>query len=209
MLTLPIFPLDLVVFPGEPVPLHIFEPRYRQLLADSAPRAGERQYNPFGILYSPEEAEPSKVGCTVIVDEILHKYPSGELDIMTYGQQRFRCLKMLSDSEHPYAEAEISWIEDLQPEGEAALRLEVLELYRAFLKIVEVEDLTLDERAEQLSFEIAYRVNMEKEPRLNLLMSRSEDERLDQVREYLEETVPQIQEAKEFRRRVRSNGYFA
>lgn len=207
MLTLPIFPLDLVVFPGEPIPLHIFESRYKQLIADCAPTEGERQYAPFGIVYQGENTE-NNLGCSVIVDEILHKYPGGELDIMTYGQKRFRCLEVQHEN-RPYLKTEISWVEDLDPEADSELRQSVLTLYDSFLKVVDVDDLTLERDTEQLSFEIAYRVNMEKELRLELLKSLSENERLEIVKVYLEETVPQIAQAKEFKRRVRSNGYFA
>ena len=206
MFKLPIFPLDLLVFPGEPVPLHIFEPRYKQLLTDCAPAAGERQYSPFGIVFQGEEGLKD-MGCSVVVDEILHKYPGGELDIMTYGQKRFRCLE-IQQEELAYLHAEVVWIEDSEPESAPGLRKEVLELYDDFLRVVEVEDLTLERDTEQLLFEIAYRVNMEKEFRIDLMQSLKENERLELVLAYLSETVPQIVKVKEFKRRVRSNGYF-
>lgn len=206
MLIIPIFPLDLVVLPGEPVPLHIFEPRYKQMLADCAPAAGERSYQPFGILYA-QKNKLNEIGCAVIVDEILHKYPQGELDIMTYGYQSFKLLEAYH--EKAYLTGLIEWIAEPEEVIDTPEREAVLTLYEQFLNLVEVYDSTLDPQTTQLSYEIAYRVNLEKQPKLRLLETFSENERLKLLRDYLEEAVPQIEQAKEFKRIVRSNGYFA
>lgn len=206
MQMVPIFPLDLVVVPGEPVPLHIFEPRYQQLIADCAPHDGARQYRPFGISYARKN-QLHNVGCTVLVDEILHKYPSGEMDIMTYGHRRYRLLETHEDK--PYLLGEVEWIEEEAVVPDPQLRASVLELYQKFLLAVEVEDHTLDRAASQVAFEIAYRVNLEKLPKLELLEAEHENERLELLHIYLCKTIPQIEKARNFQRRIRSNGYFA
>ncbi|PKL75422.1 MAG: hypothetical protein CVV27_15445 [Candidatus Melainabacteria bacterium HGW-Melainabacteria-1] len=205
MPTIPIFPLNIVVLPGEPVPLHIFEPRYKQLLTDCAPLPGERSYQPFGITFSKKNML-NEIGCTVLVDEILHKYPDGELDIMTYGQQRFRLLETYR--EQSYLTGLVEWLVEPEEMIEEAARADVLALYEQFLEVVEVHDQTLDTRSTSLSYEIAYRVNLEKVPKLQLLETSGENERLKLLRGYLESAVPEIEKAKEFRRIVRSNGYF-
>ncbi len=204
--TIPIFPLNVVVLPGEPVPLHIFEERYKQLIADCAPLEGERQYQPFGISFSKKNLL-NNIGCTVLVDEILHKYPEGELDIMTYGQKRYRLLETVQ--EQPYLTGLVEWLVEPEEEPDQEGRAAVLALYEQFLEIVEVHDSTLDARASQLSYEIAYRINLEKAPKLELLETIGENARLKLLQNYLEQAVPEIEQAKEFRRIVRSNGYFA
>lgn len=206
MQTIPIFPLNIVILPGEPVPLHIFEARYKQLIADCAPLDGERQFQPFGISYSNKN-KLNDIGCTAIVDEILHKYPEGGLDIMTYGHRRYRLLETFQ--EQPYLTGLVEWVVEPDEDPELDCRAEVLALYEQFLGVVEVHDSTLDARASQLSYEIAYRINLEKAPKLELLETLSENARLRLLRTYLEDAVPQIEQAKEFRRIVRSNGYFA
>lgn len=203
---IPIFPLDLIVLPGEPVPLHIFEPRYKQLLADCAPTEGQKQYQPFGIVYA-QKTKLNEIGCTVVVDEILHKYPQGELDIMSFGSKRFRLLE--SHRDKVYLTGLIEWIEDQAEPLETQQRQRVLQLYEQFLTLVDVEDHTIDRKKEKLSFEIAYRIHPEKPYKLKLLQSLSESERLQILQDYLEESIPQIEQAKEFKRVVRSNGYFA
>lgn len=207
MARLPIFPLGLVVVPGEPVPLHIFEERYKQLVADCAPLPGQKFYQPFGLTYAKDN-KLNDMGCSLVVDEILHKYPDGQLDVMTYGQRRYRLLST-HEGLAPYLIGEVEWVEEVPEEPRADLRDGVLALYERFLALVEVNDLTLDFRSPQLSFEIAYRVNLEKLPKLELLETLGENARLEMLLTYLETAVPQIEEAREFRRRVRANGYFA
>ena len=205
MPTIPIFPLNIVVLPGEPVPLHIFEPRYKQLIADCAPLPGEKQYQPFGITYS-KKSKLNDIGCAVLVDEILHKYPEGELDIMTYGHHRFRLLETYR--EQVYLTGLVEWLVEPVEDVDEQTRKSVFELYQQFLEVVEVHDSTLDARSSHLSYEIAYRVNLEKAPKLQLLETEGENARLQLLLGYLEEAVPQIEKAKEFRRIVRGNGYF-
>ncbi len=203
---IPIFPLDLIVLPGEPVPLHIFEPRYKQLLTDCAPTIGSKHYQPFGMVYS-KSTKLNEIGCTVVVDEILHKYPQGELDIMSFGSKRFRLLESYRDK--VYLTGLIEWVEDQEESVSVQQRQQVLDLYEKFLTLVDVEDHTIDRKKEKLSFEIAYRIHPEKPYKLELLEALSESERLRILQKYLEESIPQIEQAKEFKRVVRSNGYFA
>ena len=203
---LPIFPLNLVVLPGEPVPLHIFESRYKQLLADCAPLEGQQLYQPFGINYS-QNKKLNEIGCSVLVNEIRHKYPNGELDIMTYGQKRYRLLNTHQQS--VYLTGEVEWIEEEAQDVDTQLRADTLDLYQRFLRVIEVEDPTLNPSTEQISFEIAYRINLEKDIKLKLLQSESENERLEQMITYLELAIPEVTEAKMFRAKIRANGYFA
>lgn len=203
--TIPIFPLNIVVLPGEPVPLHIFEPRYKQLITDCAPLPGDKQFQPFGISYSKKN-KLNDIGCAVLVDEILHKYPAGELDIMTYGHMRYRLIETYRDQ--AYMTGMVEWLLEPEEEIDSEIRDAVLGLYQQFLQAVEVHDMTLDARSSHLSYEIAYRVNLEKQPKLQLLETDGENNRLRLLLGYLEEAVPQIEKAKEFRRIVKGNGYF-
>ena len=117
---LPLFPLQIVVFPGESVPLHIFEPRYRQLVKDTL-QSGE----PFGIVLTrrtrqtatPEDREPThEVGCTVRM-ESNEAFPDGRFNISCVGEQRFRIVEKLG--ERPYWVANVELLED-PPDAESA-----------------------------------------------------------------------------------------
>lgn len=207
---LPIFPLNLVILPGEPVPLHIFEARYQKLIADIAPTSPEQAYRPFGIQYSRRQ-QMNEIGCTVVVKEILHRYPDGRLDILAYGHRRYRLFETHAQHENDYLMGSIEWLDDTaQEEVPAELSQQVLKHYRRFLSIVNKEDESLPASDEALlSFTLAYRINLETAPRLELLDTESEVERLELLLTYLEHAIPKLQQTREFRRRVRSNGYFA
>lgn len=209
---LPIFPLNLAVLPGEPVPLHIFEPRYQKLLADVAPVPPAENYAPFGIQYSRKQ-QLNEIGCAVVVHDLLHRYPDGRLDILAYGTRRYRLLDTESSGPEDYLKGTITWLEDEEPEENVsdALNAEVLKHYKRFLSMLDKDDSTLElpVKTTQLSFTVAYRINLELAPRLELLDTRSEVERLELLLTYLEHAIPKLQKTREFRRRVRSNGYFA
>ncbi|MDE2746367.1 MAG: LON peptidase substrate-binding domain-containing protein [Chloroflexota bacterium] len=110
---LPLFPLQIVVFPGESVPLHIFEPRYRQLVKDTL-QTGD----PFGIVLTrrsrqqptSEDREPThEVGCTVRM-ESNEAFPDGRFNIGCIGERRFRIIEKLG--ERPYWVADVEYLDD-------------------------------------------------------------------------------------------------
>jgi Lon protease-like protein len=108
MFKMPLFPLNTVLFPGMPLPLHIFEDRYKQMIQDCLD-----QGLPFGvvlILHGREAlgtlAEPHRIGCTARILEV-EKNSNGHLDITTVGQHRFRILSLIHDS--PYLIGEVEY----------------------------------------------------------------------------------------------------
>lgn len=100
---LPLFPLHAVLFPGRPLPLHIFEPRYRRLLADCLER--DRRFGVIAIRNGSEvggEAEVFRVG-TIAEIEHVHRHPDGRADVVTRGLQRFEILELRPDDPYPAA----------------------------------------------------------------------------------------------------------
>jgi len=203
---IPIFPLGIVPLPGEPVPLHIFEPRYKQMVSDCAPRPGSNGYLPIGINFSKEH-HLHEVGCTVVIHQILHKYADGQLDLMTLGTQRYRLLKMHEDQ--PYLKAEVVLLNDHDPaeRPEPTLKATVLAGFAEFLKLIG-SDSAVEAPEQGLSFHLASLLSLEIEARLALIELQSENERLKKLESYLAELLPRLQKAHEFKRRVRSNGHF-
>jgi Lon protease-like protein len=80
---LPIFPLELVLFPETPLPLHIFEPRYKEMIGEC-----QAQKAPFGVVRAVEKGL-AEVGCTAEILEVTKRYDDGRLDILTEGRRRF------------------------------------------------------------------------------------------------------------------------
>ncbi len=134
---LPLFPLQIVVFPGETVPLHIFEPRYRQLVKDTLDSG-----DPFGIVLTrrtrqsatPDDREPThEIGCTVRM-ESTEAFPDGRYNIGCIGEHRFRIIEKLG--ERPYWIAEVEFLDDpLDAESSEAYSAceDTAELYREHL----------------------------------------------------------------------------
>jgi hypothetical protein len=129
---LPLFPLTTVLFPGAPMPLHIFEPRYRQMLADCL--AGDRR---FGLVPG-EQAEPGAVGCIAHI-RVAQPLADGRSNIVVVGEKRFR-LVAIETSDQPYLMGRIEDYEDRpdsapSPEDQSAL-IQLAERYRESLRVL-------------------------------------------------------------------------
>ena len=104
---LPLFPLRLVVFPGNQIPLHIFEPRYKEMVGEAAAAGTE-----FGIVLATSDGI-SRVGCTVVVEQIGNRQADGSFDVNTRGKRRFTILSL--DQEKSYLRGEVEFFEDEDP----------------------------------------------------------------------------------------------
>src|SRR5205807_2257775 len=101
---LPLFPLDVVLFPGTPLPLHIFEPRYKEMIGEC--RANQA---PFGVVRALEEGI-AEIGCTAEVISVVKEYPDGRLDLVAQGRDRFEILAI--NRERSFLQAEVLLIPD-------------------------------------------------------------------------------------------------
>src|SRR6267154_1062175 len=101
---IPLFPLDIVLFPGQAMPLHIFEPRYRQMTQQCIDAQ-----SPFGIIYV-HGANLAQTGCSAMIVKILKEYEDGRSDILTAGQNAFRLVR--THDEKPYLEADVEYPEE-------------------------------------------------------------------------------------------------
>ena len=111
-LIIPLFPLGLVLLPQMPLPLHIFEERYKSMIAECIGQNRE-----FGIVYF-NGTDIQAIGCTASIQKILKRYDDGRLDILTKGEKRFQISEMYD--EKPYLEAKVAFFDDKLEENEAA-----------------------------------------------------------------------------------------
>ena len=199
---LPLFPLQLVVFPGMRVPLHIFEERYKLMVAESL--AGVRE---FGIVLAQKQGILN-AGCSVSVETVLTTYSDGRLDIITAGQRRFEVLDVHHDK--PYLVGTVEFFgdedEDLVP---ASLRLEAVHLYRQLRDTGMVkQEPPADATNPRLSFVLGEGTeNLEIQSAL--LRERSEGGRLRQLVTYLRHQIPQAQQASRMKQLAPKNGFSA
>ena len=101
---LPLFPLDLVLFPGTSLPLHIFEPRYKEMISECLDRKKS-----FGIVRAKEEGV-AEIGCTAEIITVAKKYPDGRMDIVTQGRERFEVMQV--NQERSFLQAEVLYLPD-------------------------------------------------------------------------------------------------
>ena len=197
-----LFPLRLVAFPGERLPLHIFEPRYRELIAECL-ASGEE----FGILLADDDGIRA-VGTRVAIVELLEKLPDGRLNILVEGRERFR-LAELSEGRSFNTGVVEPFVDDDDPAGAAAAAdaaAEALRLLQALADAAGVDVELPRPDSPTLSFEVAARVELELGDEQELLELRSERRRLARVIELLGEAVERTRFEREVHERAKTNG---
>lgn len=194
---IPLFPLDVVLFPGAPLPLHIFEERYREMFRDCM-AAGQE----FGVVRAQQDGM-AVIGCTASIGRILHRYPDGRFDVMCQGQRRFE-IEMLDDSQ-TYLQAEVDWLADDGPEATraeretcAARHFEVVELSRIELPMPALD---LDR---PIAYSLASVLPADLDFQQQMLALRSDAERTSKLNEFYEVLLSQLRQA-DFHREMPPN----
>ena len=212
---LPLFPLPLVLLPNEFLPLHIFEPRYRQMLEDVA--LGK---NMFGVtFFNPTEDFVEKpaagtVGCVAEVREV-QTLPDGRSNLLTIGVVRYRLVNYV-DAGEPYLVGDVEFFED-EAEDENILNPLADEVFTLFRRIAKAAHKLSGERGtfpdvaqtepEALSFLVTAAFNLEPDLKYQLLETRSTIERLERLKEILVQTVGKMEESAEIHKIAKTNGH--
>jgi Lon protease-like protein len=193
-----LFPLGVVLFPGEQVPLHIFEPRYRELIGECI--AEDRE---FGLVLADEEALRS-VGTSAAVVEVVERYPDGRLDIVVEGRDRFRILAETAGRSFRTASVERVLDAGEEPTDDDIARC--LEAFRALLEVAGAEFEPPDPGPEGLAYWIAARVDFGVDPKQELLELLSERQRIVRLAELLGRATGALRFAKTASDRAAGNG---
>jgi Lon protease-like protein len=196
---LPLFPLDVVLFPGTPLPLHIFEPRYKEMIGECL-----SQHRLFGVVRVIEQSL-AEIGCTAEIITVVKEYPDGRLDLVTEGRQRFEVVRV--NHERSFLQAEILMIDDEpgSPAQEATSR--AVQLHSELLAIAGAkQDLSPADPA-ALSFYLAGSLPLDLDVKQKLLSLRSEPERLSLLISYFETIIPNLRRATTAREKAGGNGH--
>ena len=212
---LPLFPLAVVLFPGVPLPLHIFEARYRQMLTDI-----RVSNNCFGLSYfdsssSEKDIPPAgHVGCVAEITET-QALPDGRANILTVGLIRYRVEEYVERGD-PYLVAQVSFFED-EEEADELLSESSREVAETFTRIARAVRIINDERAslpdisdtepQRLSFLVAAAMEIETEIKQELLELRSTSERLRRLRDMLARAVSSYEERARVHELAKRNGH--
>jgi ATP-dependent Lon protease len=198
---IPLFPLDIVLFPGQAVPLHIFESRYRQMT-----RHCIDTQSPFGIVHA-SGVTLAQTGCSAMIVKTLKEYEDGRTDILTAGQSAFRLVR--THEEKPYLEADVEYLEEdfIGVDSGVSSRLE--QLCDQCHQLLYGEDAPRFETdgGISLAYHVASELPVEVAIRQKLLEIRSEAVRQEQLVAHLSEWYPQLQKREHVRGKAAGNGH--
>ena len=190
-LLLPLFPLDLVLLPGVPLPLHVFEPRYKEMIAECLD-----EKKPFGVVRASSNGV-AEIGCTAEIVEVTKRYDDGRMDILTRGVERFEVLQV--HEERTFLEAEFTVIEDEPGTPTSDLVQQAVRLHGEIVKLAGADADGPEEGAEHLSFLLAGSLPLDLDFKQKLLTILSEPKRLQAVISYLEAVLPGLRRASKAR----------
>ena len=195
-----LFPLGIVLLPTEQVPLHIFEPRYRELIAQCLEHESE-----FGLVFADEDGLRA-IGTRAAVTEVLERFDDGRLNIVVEGGERFRLVEVNEGKSFHTGEIE-PVVDELDPADEDT-KERALTLFRRLVELTgsDVDEPEGDDADAHLSFALAARFEFAPPVKQELLQSTSERLRLERLCELLENAVELVVRQEEIAGRARTNG---
>ncbi len=199
---IPIFPLGIVVYPGEEVNLHIFEPRYKQLINECY-KAGK----PFGIP-SVINNNLNELGTLVQISEITKTYDNGELDIKTKATTVFRILEEIKElPEKLYSGAIVSYPPNTE-EGNRLLMQKVINGVRELHKLLKVSKSFIKPEGDMWSYDVAHHAGLSITEEYELLGLFNELQRQEYLKRHLTRVIPVVAEMESLKEKVKLNGHF-
>jgi len=200
---IPLFPLDVVLFPGAALPLHIFEERYKEMVAGCIDRE-----EPFGVVRAKSDGL-AVIGCTARIVTVLKQYPDGRMDILCEGVGRFE-IEVL-DNSRAYLQAEVDAFEDDGPEATRAERERCLALHFEVTELAAAED----DSASSLQMDLDHPISMtlacmlpvDLDFKQAVLGTRSDAERTAKLLAFYNAVLPKLRRGAQTSRAAGRNGH--
>jgi len=200
---IPVFPLGIVVYPGESVNLHIFEPRYKQLINECYTEG-----KPFGIP-TVINNKLNEMGTLVRITEMVNTYENGEMDIKTQGVLVFRVLEMIrSIPDKLFSGAIVNYPENIEGPGKRELMQKVVKAIRELHRMLNIEKDFHKPDDELTSYDVAHHAGLSLEEEYELLGLFREEQRQEYLKRHLGKVLPVIAEMEILKERVKLNGHF-
>ena len=197
---LSLFPLDTVLLPGVPLPLHVFEPRYQEMIGECLERK-----QAFGVLRS-KDGEVAEIGCTAEILNVAKKYEDGRMDIITQGRQRFEVMQV--HPERAFLQAEVFYLRDDPGSATGEEVSRAMKLHGEIMKLAGSEPESVsDVNQQELSFHLAGSLPLDLDFKQKLLGMKSEPERLQAVISFFESILPNVRRTLHVRRKAGGNGH--
>ncbi|MDO9376646.1 MAG: LON peptidase substrate-binding domain-containing protein [Bacteroidota bacterium] len=199
---IPIFPLSIVVYPGEELNLHIFEPRYKQLITDI-----HQNKKPFGIP-AVIDNKMNEIGTLVELLEITKLYDNGEMDIKTKGTTVFRMLEMVKDiPDKLYSGAIVTYPEN-KGKGNRDLMEKVIAGIRQLHAILKIKKDFNRPETDLWSYEVAHHAGLSLAEEYELLGLFHELQREEYLKQHLQKVLPVVSEMESLKEKIKLNGHF-
>lgn len=193
-----LFPLNVVLLPGERVPLHIFEERYKELIGGCIENSEE-----FGLLFA-EETELRTIGTSASVVDVLNRYDDGRMDVVVEGRDRFRITRLTETQS--YLTAEVQGFADNEARADPALVAGCMAALERVAQVTGTDATAVEVRGNQVAWQIASQVDFGSEFKQQLLEMQTENERLQQLAGALDEAATSIARQKDIKQRAAGNG---
>ncbi len=199
---LPLFPLELVVFPGEHLRLHVFEPRYKQLITEC-----RDQKSAFGIP-AYINGGVAEYGTEMSLEEISVTYENGEMDILTKGRRAFHLERFVRDVPGKlYSAGEVTFLENLETRGPTP-KDALSQRFRRLHELLDTGYVRDDFAGPNLSFQLGQEVGLTLYQKVKLLSLERESEREAFIVQHMYDVIPKLEAVGETKRRIQGNGHF-
>lgn len=199
--SLPIFPLGVVLYPQERLPLHIFEPKYREMV-----QVCLEEDSPFGVVLF-DEGEMAEVGCTAQIINVATRYDDGRMDILVEGRRRFRLLAV--HPEQPYMTATVEIVTESREPAESELKERAITQH---MKLLELAGRTvrpsLYQDVREVSFVMAHNAGLTLRQKQKVLELPNESDRIAFLVDHFEDLIPRVELMEDLKRKIQSNGHF-
>jgi uncharacterized protein len=200
---IPIFPLSIVVYPGEELNLHIFEPRYKQLIEECA-----ETNKPFGIPIVIKN-HLNEMGTLVEIREVTTKYENGEMDIKTRGSKVFRILEVIKEvPDKLYSGAIVNYPSNREDAGKRELMQKVINGIKELHRLLKVTKEFNKPEEQLVSYDLAHHVGLSLEEEYELLGLLQEVQRQEYLKRHLAKVLPVLAEMESLKEKVKLNGHF-
>jgi Lon protease-like protein len=200
---IPVFPLGIVVYPGETVNLHIFEPRYKQLVSEC-----HAEGKPFGIP-TVIDNRLNEMGTLVQITELVKQYENGEMDIRTQGMRVFRMLELIKTvPDKLFSGAIVNYPDNIEGPGKQALMTKVIQAMRQLHQLLNITKEFHKPDEELVSYDIAHHAGLSLEQEYELLGLLQEEQRQEYLKRHLGKVLPVIAEMETLKEKVKLNGHF-
>ena len=200
-LELPIFELPVVILPGELLPLHIFEERYKRMIGHCLDNA-----EPFGIVFRDEGGNAHRIGCMARVTEVVERFDDGRMNVVVAGEQPFKVLERFEAGDFPAGEVEPIDASDDPGEEDPEAASVAREAFAELVKRVSGEPPDAGELEAENSYGIAARVELPPDTKQALLELRSEPDRMRMLGNALRALVAALARSRDIAERAKMNG---